>query len=68
MIYVNGVNDLLAANKQPSRAFGLAASEALEALILVLSPAAPHTADELWESIGRRASLTRRSGRPSTKR
>jgi leucyl-tRNA synthetase len=52
MIFVNGVNDLLTGGT-PSRAFGLAASEALESLILVLAPAAPHTADELWESIGK---------------
>jgi leucyl-tRNA synthetase len=53
MIFVNEVNDLLGKTDQPSRAFGLAASEALEALILVLAPGAPHTADELWEDLGR---------------
>ena len=28
-------------------------SEALESLILLIAPAAPHSADELWESTGR---------------
>ena len=31
----------------------LGIGEALETLILLLAPAAPHTADELWESIGK---------------
>jgi leucyl-tRNA synthetase len=30
----------------------LAVSEALETFILLLSPAAPHVADELWEAVG----------------
>jgi leucyl-tRNA synthetase len=32
--------------------------EALEALVLMLSPFAPHTAEELWEAFGRRGGLT----------
>ena len=35
-----------------SRAEALAISEAVDALVLLLSPGAPHTADELWESLG----------------
>ena len=31
--------------------------EALEALILLLAPFAPHTAEEMWESLGHRTSL-----------
>jgi len=54
MIFVNEVNDLVQRNKaNPSRAFALALSEAIESLILILGPAAPHTSDELWYSIGR---------------
>ncbi len=54
MIYINELNDLLkkhAAN--PSRGFALAMSEAVEAVILLMSPGAPHSADELWNSIGK---------------
>jgi leucyl-tRNA synthetase len=47
MKYVNGLNDLRE-NPDP-----LAASEALETLILLLAPGAPHSADELNESLGR---------------
>jgi leucyl-tRNA synthetase len=32
--------------------------EALEALILMLSPFAPHTAEELWEQYGHRGTLS----------
>ena len=51
MIYSNTLQDLL---KQVgnSDAEKLALAEALESLILLLSPGAPHSADELWESIG----------------
>jgi leucyl-tRNA synthetase len=50
MKYSNSISDLQM--KQPSRAFGLAVSEAIETLILLLAPGAPHSADELWEQIG----------------
>jgi len=53
MIYVNELTDLVkkhAAN--PSRGFTLAISEAIETLILLLSPGSPHSADELWMAIG----------------
>jgi leucyl-tRNA synthetase len=49
MKYVNGINDLLGTSD--SVPFRLAASEALESLILLLAPGAPHSADELWESV-----------------
>ncbi len=51
MIFCNEAQDLLKGDM--SRGLGLAGSEALEALVLLLSPASPHSADELWESIGK---------------
>ncbi len=54
MIYVNELNDLLKKHVgNPSRAFALAMSEAVESLILLASPGAPHSADELWGTIGK---------------
>jgi leucyl-tRNA synthetase len=54
MIFVNDLTDLLAKHRgNPSRSFALALSEALESLVLVMSPAAPHSADELWTAIGK---------------
>jgi leucyl-tRNA synthetase len=52
MIYSNTLQDLVK-KARGSESERLALSEALESLILLLSPGAPHTADELWESIGR---------------
>jgi len=53
MKYVNGLNELMPSpGIEPSRAFALALSEATETLVLLLSPGAPHSADELWESLG----------------
>lgn len=49
MTYVNTLNDALRTGEVDP----LALSEGLETLVLLLSPAAPHTADEMWESIGR---------------
>ncbi|MCC7102560.1 MAG: leucine--tRNA ligase [Fimbriimonadaceae bacterium] len=48
MIYVNNLSDAI-------NRVGVDAelSEAMESLILLLSPIAPHTADELWEGLGR---------------
>jgi len=49
MKYLNGLAELV----DPStteRDVILAASEALETLVLLLAPGAPHSADELWES------------------
>ena len=55
------VNDLYAFTKrQESAASSQAtavANEALEALIVMLSPFAPHTAEELWEQFGRPGTL-----------
>jgi leucyl-tRNA synthetase len=51
MKYVNGLNDLWPANPDPEA--NLVFSEALETLVLLLAPGAPHSADELWESLGR---------------
>lgn len=54
MTFVNTLNDLLkTAGDSSSEAVRAAFSEALEALILVLSPAAPHSGDELWEALGK---------------
>jgi leucyl-tRNA synthetase len=54
MIYVNELTELFQANKSnPSRPFALALSEAVEVLILLMSPSAPHSADELWDAIGK---------------
>jgi leucyl-tRNA synthetase len=50
------VNDLYAFTdkhrEQPSPQATAVAREAIESLILMLSPFAPHTADELWEQYG----------------
>ena len=35
------------------RSLSLALSEAIEALILLIAPGAPHSADELWSSLGK---------------
>jgi leucyl-tRNA synthetase len=52
MKYVNGLSAGFE-QAQTSRAGVLALSEARETLILLLSPGAPHSADELWQSIGK---------------
>ena len=52
MKYVNGLNDLLPKG-EATRAQALALSEAAETLILLLSPGAPHSADELWTELGK---------------
>ena len=50
------VNDLYAFTKQqesaPTAQAGAVVREALESLIVMLSPFAPHTAEELWEQFG----------------
>lgn len=53
MIMTNTLSDLLKKADKGSRADRLAISEALEVMVLMISPLAPHTADELWESLGR---------------
>ncbi|MCU0317545.1 MAG: leucine--tRNA ligase [Fimbriimonadaceae bacterium] len=52
MIFVNSMNDLLKEHGEATAAETLAFSEALETLLIVLSPAAPHSADELGETLG----------------
>lgn len=51
MKYVNAIME--GKPKAPTGAYKLAASEAVDTLILLLSPGAPHCADELWEMVGR---------------
>ncbi|MEA2552252.1 MAG: leucyl-tRNA synthetase [Fimbriimonadaceae bacterium] len=51
MIFVNTINDLVKST-QVIDAFRLALSEALSSLVLLLGPAAPHSSDELWSSLG----------------
>lgn len=53
MIYVNRLHDLTKALAVPNRAEALAVSEALETLVLLIAPSAPHSADELWEFLGK---------------
>src|SRR5207247_11434980 len=36
-------------------------NEAIEALLLMLAPLAPHTADEVWKRLGRRYSIHKQS-------
>jgi leucyl-tRNA synthetase len=55
------VNDLYAFTKRqdaaPTPSAAIVVREAVEALILMLSPFAPHTAEELWEQYGHQGSL-----------
>ncbi|HXG88625.1 MAG TPA: leucine--tRNA ligase [Vicinamibacterales bacterium] len=55
------VNDLYAYTKlqeaEPSPQAAAVAKEAIEGLIVMLSPFAPHTAEELWEEYGHRGTL-----------
>lgn len=55
------VNDFYAFTKRheeaPSPQANLVAKEAIDALIVVLSPFAPHTAEELWEQFGHAGTL-----------
>jgi leucyl-tRNA synthetase len=56
------VNDLYAYTKrqesEPSPQAAAVAREALEALIVMLSPFAPHTSEELWEQFGHSGTLS----------
>jgi leucyl-tRNA synthetase len=52
MKYVNSIYDLQGQVKEPSRAYGLSGSEAVDTIVRLLAPAAPHSADELWSSLG----------------
>ena len=52
MILSNNVNDVLKGVTTKSRALQLALSEMVESMVLLLAPGAPHSADELWETLG----------------
>lgn len=56
MKHLNELNeclDLARKRLDSERGLALALSEALETLILLIAPGAPHTADEIWESLGK---------------
>jgi leucyl-tRNA synthetase len=53
MKYANTLGDAARSAAGVSRSEALALSEAVEALVLLLAPGAPHTADELWSSLGK---------------
>jgi leucyl-tRNA synthetase len=50
MKFVNGISDI---SDRSDRSVHLAFSEAVDSLVLLLAPGAPHSADELWESLGK---------------
>ena len=53
-------NALLASGAQPNAAADddvFAVREALEALVVMLAPFAPHTAEEMWEALGHQSGL-----------
>lgn len=52
MKYVNSLFEVANGLGTPDRATILALSEAVDTLVLLLAPGAPHSADELWESLG----------------
>lgn len=56
MTYLNTINDFLKINPLESTTIEEKAvwSEAIENFILILSPFAPHSADELWNSLGKK--------------
>jgi leucyl-tRNA synthetase len=56
MKYMNELNDCLDSGRSrltTDRSIALALSEAVETVVLLMSPGAPHSADEIWESLGR---------------
>jgi len=54
MIYLNEATKLVnRAEISGSNGFKLALSEALETMVLLISPAAPHSGDELWSMLGK---------------
>jgi leucyl-tRNA synthetase len=55
------VNDLYAFTEKGTRTAqaGLVAREAIESLVVLLSPFAPHTAEELWERYGHAGGLSK---------
>jgi leucyl-tRNA synthetase len=53
MIFLNEISGLVKmVGCSGSEAYKLALSEALESLVLLIGPAAPHTSDELWFDLG----------------
>jgi len=55
MIFLNEATKTINRTDIPKTAsFNLALSEALETMILLISPAAPHTGDELWSALGKK--------------
>ncbi|MBA4292617.1 leucine--tRNA ligase [bacterium] len=52
MTTLNTLTDLTKNLENPTESEKLALSEAIEFFLTVLSPAAPHSADELWSGIG----------------
>jgi leucyl-tRNA synthetase len=64
------VNDLYAftdGDDEPTPGAARVAREAIEALIVMLSPFAPHTAEELWERYGHQGTVARARGRSTTR-
>lgn len=57
MTFLNAIQDAQKQADLESPGWKLALSEAIETLVLLLAPAAPFSADELWESLGK-AGLT----------
>lgn len=56
MKYLNELNECLDLGRkrmENERGLMLAFSEAIETLVLLIAPGAPHSADELWESLGK---------------
>jgi len=53
----NQITDFNADPTKASDADVFAVREALESLVIMLAPFAPHVAEELWEGLGRRAGL-----------
>ncbi|MBL8068088.1 MAG: leucine--tRNA ligase [Armatimonadetes bacterium] len=52
MTTLNTLTDLVKGIESPTESERLAMSEAVEFFITVLAPAAPHSADELWNGLG----------------
>jgi leucyl-tRNA synthetase len=55
MKYMNELNDCLDSSRsrlESDRSIALAFSEAVETVVKLMSPGAPHSADEIWESLG----------------
>ena len=55
MKFTNGLQDIgisLAPGPELNQGLAVALSEAVETLVLLLSPGSPHSADELWSSLG----------------